>query len=105
MEALFTSITAVAITEIGAKTQLLALLLACKFRKPLPIIAGIIIATLLNHAAAAWFGSLVQQWFNPEVLRWLIGISFIAMALWILVPDKLDEEDSKLLKYGPFLAC
>lgn len=104
MEALFTSITAVAIAEIGDKTQLLALLLACKFRKPLPIIAGIIIATLLNHAAAAWFGSLVQQWFNPEVLRWLIGISFIAMALWVLVPDKLDEEDSKLLKYGPFLA-
>ncbi|WP_163132707.1 TMEM165/GDT1 family protein [Agarivorans sp. Alg241-V36] len=104
MEALFTSITAVAIAEIGDKTQLLALLLACKFRKPLPIIAGIIIATLLNHAAAAWFGSLVQQWFNPEVLRWLIGISFIAMALWVLVPDKLDEDDSKLLKYGPFLA-
>ncbi|MEE1672519.1 TMEM165/GDT1 family protein [Agarivorans aestuarii] len=104
MEALFTSITAVAIAEIGDKTQLLALLLACKFRKPLPIIAGIIIATLLNHAAAAWFGSLVQQWLSPEVLRWLIGISFIAMALWVLVPDKLDEEDSKLLKYGPFLA-
>ncbi|WP_427979389.1 TMEM165/GDT1 family protein [Agarivorans sp.] len=104
MEALFTSITAVAIAEIGDKTQLLALLLACKFRKPVPIILGIIIATLLNHAAAAWFGSLVQQWLSPEVLRWLLGLSFIAMAIWVLIPDKIDEEDSKMLKYGPFLA-
>lgn len=104
MEALFTSITAVAIAEIGDKTQLLALLLACKFKKPLPIILGIIVATLLNHAAAAWFGSLVQQWLDPEVLRWLLALSFIAMAVWVLIPDKIDEEDSKMLKYGPFLA-
>ncbi len=104
MEALFTSITAVAIAEIGDKTQLLALLLACKFKKPAPIILGIIIATLLNHTAAAWFGSLVQQWLSPEVLRWLLGLSFIAMAIWVLIPDKIDEEDSKTLKYGPFLA-
>ncbi|WP_220718118.1 TMEM165/GDT1 family protein [Agarivorans litoreus] len=104
MEALFTSITAVAIAEIGDKTQLLALLLACKFRKPIPIIAGIIIATLLNHAVAAWFGAQIQQWFSPELLRWLVGLSFIAMAIWVLVPDKIDEDDNKLLKYGPFLA-
>ncbi|MGY5449651.1 TMEM165/GDT1 family protein [Agarivorans sp. MS3-6] len=104
MEALFTSITAVAIAEIGDKTQLLALLLACKFRKPLPIIAGIIIATLLNHAAAAWFGSFVQTWFSPEILRWVLGLSFIAMAIWVLIPDKVDDLESGMLKYGPFVA-
>ncbi|MDO6764163.1 TMEM165/GDT1 family protein [Agarivorans sp. 1_MG-2023] len=104
MEALVTSITAVAIAEIGDKTQLLALLLACKFRKPLPIIAGIIVATLLNHAAAAWFGAMVQSWLNPDVLRWLLGLSFIAMAIWVLIPDKVDELDSAMLKHGPFMA-
>ncbi|WP_432452823.1 MULTISPECIES: TMEM165/GDT1 family protein [unclassified Agarivorans] len=104
MEALFTSITAVAIAEIGDKTQLLALLLACKFRKPLPIIAGIIIATVFNHALAAWLGSALQQWLQPEVLRWLVGLSFIAMALWVLIPDKIEDQESVLLKYGPFLA-
>jgi putative Ca2+/H+ antiporter (TMEM165/GDT1 family) len=82
----------VALAEIGDKTQLLALLLAARFRKPWPIIAGILVATLLNHALAAWFGTLVAHWLRPEVLRWVVAASFLAVALWTLKPDRLDEE-------------
>jgi putative Ca2+/H+ antiporter (TMEM165/GDT1 family) len=82
----------VALAEIGDKTQLLALLLAARFRKPLPIIAGILVATLLNHALAGWLGSLVAHWLTPEVLRWTIAGSFLAIALWSLKPDTLDED-------------
>ena len=96
MEALLTSTLSVAIAEIGDKTQLLALLLICRFRKPWPIIAGMLAATLLNHAGAAWL--------DPKVMTWLVAGSFIAMAAWILVPDKLDDEESPLDKYGPFMA-
>lgn len=81
----------VALAEIGDKTQLLALLLAARFRRPLPIIAGILVATLLNHALAAWLGTLAAQWLTPQVLRWLVAGSFIAIALWSLKPDTLDE--------------
>ncbi|QSX76894.1 TMEM165/GDT1 family protein [Lysobacter arenosi] len=94
----------VALAEIGDKTQLLALLLAARFRKPWPIVAGILVATLLNHALAAWFGTLVAQWLNPQVLRWVVAISFLAVAVWTLKPDKLDDEDGALPARGAFVA-
>lgn len=95
MEALFVSTAVVAIAEIGDKTQLLALMLAARFRKPVPIILGILVATLANHALAAWLGALVAAWVGPDIMRWVLGVSFIAMAAWILVPDKADEDDAK----------
>ena len=91
MESLLVSTLAVAVAEIGDKTQLLALLLAARFRKPLPIIAGILVATLLNHALAGWFGALLSHWLTPEVLRWSVAASFLAVALWTLKPDKIDD--------------
>ncbi len=93
----------VAVAEIGDKTQLLALLLAARFRKPWPIIWGILVATLLNHALAGWLGTLVAEWLTPAVLRWVVAASFIAIALWTLKPDKLDE-DEKLPTRGAFIA-
>ena len=93
----------VALAEIGDKTQLLALLLAARFRKPWPIIWGILVATLLNHALAGWLGSLVATWLTPDILRWVVAASFIAIALWTLKPDKLDE-DEKLPSQGAFIA-
>jgi len=93
----------VALAEIGDKTQLLALLLAARFRKPWPIIAGILVATLLNHALAAWFGTLVAQWLRPQTLRWVVAASFLAVALWTLKPDRLDDEP-RFSARGAFLA-
>lgn len=103
MQALLLSTLAVAVAEIGDKTQLLALLLAARFRKPLPIIAGILVATLLNHALAAWAGALVAQWLTPEVLRWIVAGSFLAVALWTLKPDAIDDAQS-LPARGAFVA-
>lgn len=91
MESLLVSTVAVAIAEIGDKTQLLALLLAARFRKPGPIILGILVATLLNHALAGWFGALLADWLTPEVLRWSVAVSFLAIALWTLKPDQVDD--------------
>ncbi|MGY0505266.1 TMEM165/GDT1 family protein [Luteimonas sp. e5] len=93
----------VALAEIGDKTQLLALLLAARFRKPWPIIWGILVATLLNHALAGWLGTVVAAWLTPEVLRWVVAASFIAIALWTLKPDTLDENES-LPARGAFIA-
>ena len=104
MEALLTSTLSVAIAEIGDKTQLLALLLLGRFGKPWPIIAGMLVATLLNHAGAAWIGEFISSWMDPKVMTWLVAGAFIAMAVWILVPDKMDDEESSLDKYGPFMA-
>ena len=104
MDALFVSTLAVAIAEIGDKTQLLALVLAARYRKPWPIIAGILAATVLNHAMAAWLGSLVSGWISPEVLRWGVVVSFAAVAAWALVPDKLDEDEVKPPRFGAFVA-
>lgn len=104
MDALLVSTVAVAIAEIGDKTQLLALVLAARYRKPWPIIAGILAATVLNHALAAWFGSLVTGWVSPDVLRWGVVISFIAVAAWALVPDKLDADEVKPPRFGAFVA-
>ena len=94
----------VAIAEIGDKTQLLALLLAARFRKPWPIIAGIIVATLANHAAAGAVGSWVASFFSATSLSAVLTVAFLAVALWTLVPDKLDDDEANSLKrYGPFL--
>ena len=101
-EALLVSTGTVALAEIGDKTQLLALLLAARFRKPWPIIAGILAATLLNHALAAWLGQMVAAWLTPDTLRWIVAASFIGIALWTLKPDKLDDE--RLPAHGAFLA-
>ncbi len=94
MEHFLISTFTVAIAEIGDKTQLLALLLATRFRRPWAIVAGILVATLLNHALAGWLGALVAQWLHPDTLRWLVVASFAAIAVWTLIPDRLDDEDA-----------
>lgn len=94
LEAFFVSTGVVALGEMGDKTQLLAMLLAAKFRKPVPIILGILVATLANHALAGAVGEGVARALGPDLLRWVIGISFIAMALWMLIPDRVDEESA-----------
>jgi putative Ca2+/H+ antiporter (TMEM165/GDT1 family) len=92
------------LAEIGDKTQLLALILAARFRKPWPIIAGIVAATLANHAAAGAVGAWFSTFFSDSVLHWILAASFAATALWTLVPDKMDDdESSSARKYGPFL--
>jgi putative Ca2+/H+ antiporter (TMEM165/GDT1 family) len=93
----------VALAEIGDKTQLLALVLAARFRKPLPIVVGILVATLLNHALAGWLGTLVAHWLTPQVLRWVVAGSFLAIALWSLKPDTLDE-DTPVSAHGALMA-
>ena len=103
MEAFAVSTLTVALAEIGDKTQLLALMLAARFRKPLPIVAGILLATLLNHALAAWLGAIAASWLTPAVLRWVVAGSFIAIALWTLRPDQVDE-DAPLPARGAFIA-
>jgi len=92
LEPLFASTAVVAIGEIGDKTQLLSLVLAARYRAPWPILAGIVVATLVNHAIAAWAGGLVRAAVPPDVLRWLLAASFFAVALWALKPDTLDEQ-------------
>lgn len=92
MEAFLVSTGIVALSEMGDKTQLLAIVLAAAFRRPWPIVAGIFVATIVNHAAAGAVGGWVAQALGPDVLRWVIGVSFLAMAGWMLVPDKLDED-------------
>ncbi|HEY5612137.1 MAG TPA: TMEM165/GDT1 family protein [Lysobacter sp.] len=94
----------VAIAEIGDKTQLLALLLAARFRRPWPIVAGILVATLLNHALAAWLGARGAAWLQPGTLRWIVAASFLAIAAWTLKPDKLDASDEQLPARGAFIA-
>jgi Ca2+/H+ antiporter, TMEM165/GDT1 family len=91
-DALLVSTLTVALAEIGDKTQLLALVLAARYRKPWPIIAGILAATLVNHAASAWVGAWLSALVPPQVLRWAVALSFLAVAAWALVPDKLDED-------------
>ncbi len=102
MEAFLFSTGVVALAEIGDKTQLLAFLLAAKFRKPGHIILGILLATIANHGFAGAVGTLITTWVGPETLRWVLGVSFIAMGAWILVPDKIDDEDATLARFGVF---
>jgi putative Ca2+/H+ antiporter (TMEM165/GDT1 family) len=104
VEALVTSIVIVALAEIGDKTQLLALALTGRYRRPLPIIAGIFVATLLNHALAGAAGAWVAAQLGPAVLRWAVAASFLAMAVWILIPDKLDAAHDKNGRFGVFMA-
>ena len=104
MEALFISTIMILLAEIGDKTQLLALLLAARYRKPLIITLAIFIATFLNHAAAAWIGSLVAGLFSEQTVRWLIAGSFFAVAAWTLIPDKMDDDEAGFHQYGAFIA-
>jgi putative Ca2+/H+ antiporter (TMEM165/GDT1 family) len=104
MEPLFVSTGVVAVAEIGDKTQLLALVLAARYRKPLPIILGILVATLANHGLAAWLGALVASWFGADVMRWILGVGFLAMAGWCLIPDKAEAAPTALGKAGAFTA-
>ena len=106
-EALLVSTLTVALAEIGDKTQLLALVLAARYRRPWPIVAGILAATLVNHAASAWIGAWLSALVPPGVLRWGIAISFLAVAVWALVPDKLDEDPEAAAQrsaWGVFVA-
>ena len=103
MEAFLISTGIVALAEIGDKTQLLALLLAARFKKPWPIVCGIFVATVLNHAMAGALGAWITTVISPQTLRWILGASFIAMAVWMLIPDKLDNEfDKQPVRFGVF---
>jgi putative Ca2+/H+ antiporter (TMEM165/GDT1 family) len=103
MEAFLISTGLVALAEMGDKTQLLALILAARFRKPWPIVLGILVATLANHGLAGAVGAWVTTQLGPQVLRWVLGASFIAMAVWMLVPDKMDDEDTgQAPRFGVF---
>ncbi|KUI96745.1 TMEM165/GDT1 family protein [Vibrio sp. MEBiC08052] len=103
MNILAISITTVTLAEIGDKTQLLSLMLASCYRKPLPIISAIFFATLVNHALAAWLGVVVAEYLSPDILKWVIFASFLAMAGWVLIPDKMDD-DGACSSRGPFVA-
>lgn len=95
-EAFFVSTGIVALAEIGDKTQLLAFMLAARFRQTWPIIFGILVATLANHAFAGAVGTWLTSVISPDTLRWILGISFLAMAVWILIPDKIDDDDLRV---------
>ena len=103
MESLIVSTGVVALAEIGDKTQLLAFILAARFKKPLPIILGILVATIVNHGLAGALGAWITASISPEILRWVLGASFIAMAVWTLIPDKIEEEETQIAKrFGVF---
>lgn len=107
MDAFLISTGLVALAEMGDKTQLLAFVLAAKFRRPVPIIWGILLATLLNHAAAGAVGAWLTRLLGEQLLHWLLGLGFLAMAVWIMIPDKLDENELQVEKsqYGVFAAA
>jgi putative Ca2+/H+ antiporter (TMEM165/GDT1 family) len=96
MEALLVSTGVVALAEIGDKTQLLAFILAARFKKPLPIILGILVATIVNHGLAGALGAWITTTVSPEILRWVLGLSFIGMAIWTMIPDKIEEEETQV---------
>ncbi len=99
MEALLISTGVVALAEIGDKTQLLAFILAARFKKPLPIIAGILVATLVNHGLAGALGAWITTVVRPDVLRWILGASFIGMAVWTLIPDQIEDGETRAAKH------
>lgn len=103
MDAFLTSTLTVSLAEIGDKTQLLSFMLAARFRQKSAIVAGILVATLLNHAASAWLGTWIGQFILGETGQWVLAFSFIAMAIWLLIPDKEDEDAVKYAKYGAFV--
>jgi putative Ca2+/H+ antiporter (TMEM165/GDT1 family) len=103
MESLLVSTGVVALAEIGDKTQLLAFILAARFKKPIPILGGILLATIVNHGLAAALGAWITTSVSPDVLRWVLGSSFIGMAIWTMVPDKIEEEETRVAKrFGVF---
>lgn len=102
MEAFLVSTGIVALAEIGDKTQLLSFVLAARFKRPWPIVAGIFVATVFNHAAAGAVGAWLTHLIGPDTMRWILGLSFLAMAGWILVPDKLDDDETPQARYGAF---
>lgn len=105
LESLLVPTGIVALAEIGDKTQLLALILAARFRKPVPIIFGILAATLANHAAAGAVGAWISSYLTDSVLHWILAASFTATALWTLVPDKMDDDEAnRASQFGPFMA-
>ncbi|MBK7002887.1 MAG: TMEM165/GDT1 family protein [Rhodoferax sp.] len=99
MEALLTSMGVVALAEIGDKTQLLAFVLAARFKKPLPIIAAIFCATIVNHGLAGAVGAWITSTLTLETLRWVVGLSFIGMAIWTMIPDKIEEEETQVANH------
>lgn len=96
MESLFVSTGVVALAEMGDKTQLLAFILAARFRKPLPIVLGILAATVINHGLAGALGAWITSVLSPGVLRWVLGLSFIGMALWTLIPDRIEDDETRV---------
>lgn len=98
MESLVVSTGVVALAEIGDKTQLLAFLLAARFKKPIPIVLGILVATVINHALAGALGAWITAQVPPDILRWVLGLSFIGMAIWTLIPDKIEEEETQIAR-------
>ncbi len=102
MDAFLVSTGLVALAETGDKTQLLAILLAARFRKPLPIILGILVATLANHAVAGAFGHWLADLVDPDIMRWVLGVSFLAMAVWALIPDHVDDLRAESGHWGVF---
>src|SRR5258708_15235806 len=98
MEAFFVSTGVVALAEIGDKTQLLAFILAARFKKPIPIIAGIFCATLVNHGLAGALGAWIISVVSPELLRWILGLSFVGMAIWTMFPDNIEEEETQVAR-------
>lgn len=105
LSAFFISLVVVALSEMGDKTQLLALLLAARFRKPIPILCAIFLATLVNHGVSAVLGQWITTVLSPEILLWIVSLGFIGMAIWMLIPDELGDESesiNKWQKYGVF---
>lgn len=103
MESLLVSTGVVALAEIGDKTQLLAFLLAARFKKPVPIILGILVATILNHGLAGAVGAWITHTISPEILRWVLAASFIAMAIWAMIPDEIEDDEAQVAKrFGVF---
>ena len=103
MEALYISTGVVTLAEMGDKTQLLAFILAARFKKPVPIILGILCATLVNHGLAGALGAWITSVISPDAMRWVLGLSFIGMAIWTLIPDKIEEEETQVAqKMGVF---
>lgn len=98
MEAFFVSTGVVALAEIGDKTQLLAFILAARFKRPVPIILGILCATLVNHGLAGALGAWMTAAVKPAALRWLLGLSFIGMAIWTMIPDEIEQEEARVVK-------
>ncbi|MFZ5491323.1 MAG: TMEM165/GDT1 family protein [Pseudomonadota bacterium] len=103
MESLLVSTGVVALAEIGDKTQLLAFILAARFKKPLPIVLGILVATVINHGMAGALGAWITSAVSPQVLRWVLGLSFLGMAVWTLIPDEIDEDETRIARrFGVF---